>query len=111
MPTESRTEHQSLDADKFHRKLDELDQNLFVEILSEVRSFDWHKMVSTLNTIQASKHMDIRPEEEICNIVSKSFSDDVLKIELSGPDYEHFSVVDLPGLFRSKFSTLERNRY
>ncbi|KAL8883554.1 MAG: hypothetical protein Q9205_002223 [Flavoplaca limonia] len=83
MPTESRTEHQSLDADKFHRKLDELDQNLFVEILSE-----------------ASKHMGIRPEEDISATVSKSFSEDVLKIELSGPDYEHFSVVDLPGLFR-----------
>lgn len=33
--------------------------------------------------------MDIRPEEEISDIVSKSFSDDVLKIELSGPDYEY----------------------
>jgi hypothetical protein len=31
----------------------------------------------------------------------ESFSHNVLKIELSGPDYEHFSVIDLPGLFRS----------
>lgn len=31
----------------------------------------------------------------------RSFSHDVLKIKLSGPDYEHFSVLDLPGLFRS----------
>ena len=30
-----------------------------------------------------------------------SFSHDVLKIEMSGPQYEHFSVVDLPGLFRN----------
>ncbi|KAL8721074.1 MAG: hypothetical protein Q9181_007788 [Wetmoreana brouardii] len=100
LPTESRTEHQSLDADKFYRRLDELDQCLFVEVLSEVRSFSWHKMISTLSTIQASKHMGIRLEEENSGIVPKSFSDDVLKIELSGPDYEHFSVVDLPGLFR-----------
>lgn len=34
-----------------------------------------------------------------------SFSEDVLKIELSGPDHEHFSVVDLPGIFRSKSRT------
>lgn len=40
MPTESRTEQQSLDANKFHRNFDELDQCLFVEILSEVRGFD-----------------------------------------------------------------------
>jgi hypothetical protein len=31
----------------------------------------------------------------------ESFSHNILKIELSGPEYEHFSVVDLPGLFRS----------
>lgn len=48
MPTESRTEHLSLDADNFHRKLDELDQNQFVEILSEVRNLGWHNMISTL---------------------------------------------------------------
>lgn len=32
-----------------------------------------------------------------------SFSHNILKFELSGPEYENFSVVDLPGLFRSKF--------
>lgn len=68
-------------------------------------------MRSLLSIIQASEYMGIRLEEEISDIVLKSFSDDVLKIELSGPDYEHFSVVDLPGLFRSKFSMLESYRY
>ena len=29
------------------------------------------------------------------------FSDDVLKIELSGPNHNHFSVVDVPGLFQA----------
>lgn len=32
---------------------------------------------------------------------TKSFSDDLLKIQLSGPEHDHFSVIDLPGLFRS----------
>jgi hypothetical protein len=31
------------------------------------------------------------------------FSDDVLKIELCGPARPHFSVVDVPGLFQSKY--------
>lgn len=37
------------------------------------------------------------------------FSDSVLKIELSGPDYDHFSVVDIPGLFQSEtqYQTVE----
>lgn len=34
-------------------------------------------------------------------IGQEAFSRDILKIEMSGPHYEHFSVVDLPGLFRS----------
>lgn len=31
----------------------------------------------------------------------KRFSDDILKIELSGPDHHHLSVVDVLGLFHS----------
>lgn len=34
--------------------------------------------------------------------LEKRFSDDILKIELSGPDHHHLSVVDVPGLFHSK---------
>ncbi len=29
-----------------------------------------------------------------------TFSEDVLKLEVSGPEQEHFSVVDVPGIFR-----------
>ena len=37
------------------------------------------------------------------------FSDDLLKIELSGPKHNHFSVVDVPGLFQAatKYQTVE----
>ena len=31
----------------------------------------------------------------------KTFSDDVLKIELSGPDRENLSIIDIPGIFRN----------
>lgn len=41
--------------------------------------------------------MDIRGEGSSAN---KSFSDDVLKIEVSGPDQQHLSVIDVPGIFR-----------
>jgi hypothetical protein len=41
-------------------------------------------------------------------VAMESFSHNILKFELSGPDYEHFSVVDLPGLFRSIFSSFKR---
>lgn len=34
--------------------------------------------------------------------LDKRFSDDILKIELSGPDHHHLSFVDVPGLFHSK---------
>ena len=32
----------------------------------------------------------------------KRFSDDILKIELSGPEHHRLSVVDVPGLFHSE---------
>ncbi|KAG9247717.1 P-loop containing nucleoside triphosphate hydrolase protein [Calycina marina] len=39
-----------------------------------------------------------------------SFSENILKFELSGPEYENFSVVDLPGLLRNALvSTLQSN--
>ena len=30
----------------------------------------------------------------------KTFADDVLKIEISGPEQEHLSVIDVPGIFK-----------
>jgi len=32
--------------------------------------------------------------------INGTFSEDVLKLEVAGPDQEHFSVVDVPGIFR-----------
>jgi hypothetical protein len=40
---------------------------------------------------------------QIRDVEVESFSHNILKFELAGPEYEHFSVVDLPGLFRSTF--------
>ena len=31
---------------------------------------------------------------------NRTFSDDVLKVELSGPDYDNLSIIDIPGIFR-----------
>ncbi|KAL4928186.1 dynamin family protein [Aspergillus undulatus] len=41
--------------------------------------------------------------------IDKRFSDDILKIELSGPEHHHLSVVDVPGLFHNptKYQTKE----
>lgn len=42
------------------------------------------------------------PNTESLENLDKRFSDDILKIELSGPEQRHLSVVDVPGLFHSK---------
>lgn len=36
--------------------------------------------------------------------VRKTFADDVLKIEICGPEQQHLSIVDVPGIFRKKTS-------
>lgn len=30
-----------------------------------------------------------------------TFSDDVLRLEISGPDEEHLSIIDVPGIFKN----------
>lgn len=40
--------------------------------------------------------------DESVEDLPKRFSDDILRIELSGPEHHHLSVVDVPGLFHSK---------
>ena len=44
------------------------------------------------------------PKSESLEDLEKRFSDDILRIELSGPDHRHLSVVDIPGLFHSEES-------
>ena len=36
----------------------------------------------------------------------KRFADDVLRVEVSGPDQLNLTVVDVPGLFHCKFAIL-----
>ncbi|KAH8588522.1 interferon-induced GTP-binding protein Mx1 [Bisporella sp. PMI_857] len=48
----------------------------------------------------ASKCMGLPLAGTKRDLEMESFSDNILKLEISGPDYENFSVVDLPGLFR-----------
>lgn len=42
-----------------------------------------------------------KPGTEDIEDVDKRFSEHVLKVELSGPEHPHLSVVDVPGLFHS----------
>lgn len=43
------------------------------------------------------------PSAQDLENLDKRFSDDILKIELSGPEHHHLSVVDVPGLFHSEY--------
>ncbi|KFY50419.1 hypothetical protein V495_00273 [Pseudogymnoascus sp. VKM F-4514 (FW-929)] len=58
---------------------------------------------------EAAVHMGLPgPNNDIENL-EKRFSDDILKIELSGPNHTNLSVVDVPGLFHNptKYQTEE----
>ncbi|KAL9126918.1 MAG: hypothetical protein Q9217_004113 [Psora testacea] len=67
--------------------LPQLGREKFAEIMGEVRS------------VMGLAEPQGEDSEEI-----KSFSDDVLKIEICGPEEQHLSVVDVPGIFRRKTS-------
>ena len=62
----------------------------------------WHTSTMT-DEKKAARCMGL-PSGDLSSLgeVEKRFSDDVLKIEIAGPDHHHLSVVDVPGLFHSK---------
>ncbi|KAL8951732.1 MAG: hypothetical protein Q9222_002311 [Ikaeria aurantiellina] len=59
-----------------------LDQQKFAQVLDEV-----HEVMGIGGPSEGSN-------------AKGSFSDDILKIEVAGPDQQHLSVVDVPGIFR-----------
>ncbi|KAL2068602.1 hypothetical protein VTL71DRAFT_14939 [Oculimacula yallundae] len=65
------------------RQVTSLDERAFSDLLAE-----------------ASECMGIAPIGKQEDSHADSFSHDILKFELSGPEFENFSVVDLPGIFR-----------
>ncbi|TVY45716.1 Interferon-induced GTP-binding protein [Lachnellula subtilissima] len=64
----------------------------------QVTSLDEQSFMNLLAL--ASECMGLPPAGTKRDPEMVSFSDNILKLELSGPEYENFSVVDLPGLFR-----------
>ncbi|KAL5325396.1 hypothetical protein ACEPPN_006521 [Leptodophora sp. 'Broadleaf-Isolate-01'] len=65
------------------RQVTSLDERAFSDLLAE-----------------ASERMGIAFAGQQDHSNMDSFSHNILKFELSGPEYENFSVVDLPGIFR-----------
>ncbi|KFA81327.1 hypothetical protein S40288_08302 [Stachybotrys chartarum IBT 40288] len=59
---------------------------------------------------EAAEYMGLpNSDDEDIENSAKRFSDDILRIEVSGPDQHHLSVVDVPGLFHNptKYQTRE----
>ncbi|KIW34052.1 uncharacterized protein PV07_00854 [Cladophialophora immunda] len=61
-------------------------------------AFDPRDFVAVLK--EAAEIMEVPSAGQSPEDSSHSFSNDILKIEMAGPQHEHFSVIDLPGLFR-----------
>ncbi|XWX00709.1 hypothetical protein V2A60_008730 [Cordyceps javanica] len=59
---------------------------------------------------EAAEYMGLpNSDDQDLENLNKRFSDDILRIEISGPDQHHLSVVDVPGLFHNptKYQTRE----
>ncbi|PTB58443.1 hypothetical protein M431DRAFT_3404 [Trichoderma harzianum CBS 226.95] len=92
----------SLDDEAQKRRLLEFDMQMDADELSGSK-FAW-----VLD--EAAEYMGLPNSDgqDIENL-TKRFSDDILRIEISGPDQHHLSVVDVPGLFHNptKYQTRE----
>ncbi|KAL6879909.1 P-loop containing nucleoside triphosphate hydrolase protein [Trichoderma longibrachiatum] len=92
----------SRDDEEQKRRLLEFDTQMDADELSGP------KFASILN--KAAEYMGLPTSDNQDNEdLEKRFSDDILRIEISGPDEHHLSVVDVPGLFHNptKFQTRE----
>ncbi|KAH6632587.1 hypothetical protein F5144DRAFT_593312 [Chaetomium tenue] len=64
----------------------------------ELTDFDGKTLVDVIN--KANKTMGIRSGATQYDTTLPMFSDDILKIEISGPEKPHLTVIDVPGLFQ-----------
>ncbi|KAK0637184.1 P-loop containing nucleoside triphosphate hydrolase protein [Bombardia bombarda] len=67
----------------FHRELDDFEGKKLAKVIEE-----------------ANTAMGIRSGPTKDDTTLPTFSDDILKIEISGPDKPHLTVIDVPGLFQ-----------
>ncbi|KAL8842276.1 MAG: hypothetical protein Q9170_000602 [Blastenia crenularia] len=66
----------------------------FTRSSSDVTAADFKDAIN-----QAKDLMGIRSTEGTTG--SRNFASDILKVEISGPDRSHFSILDVPGIFQS----------
>jgi GTPase SAR1 family protein len=73
--------------------------------IGKLRGF--HTMCKTLENdalekafVEANRYMGIRMSNDDTDPELRAFSEDVLKVEINGPEQEHFTVIDVPGIFR-----------
>ncbi|RAQ69118.1 dynamin [Aspergillus flavus] len=84
---------------------------LSFERSSQEEDLDSSEIADIFNeAMKAARHMGVPgPSTTDPEHFDKRFSDDILKIEISGPQQRHLSVVDVPGLFHNptQYQTLE----
>ncbi|OIW28455.1 interferon-induced GTP-binding protein Mx2 [Coniochaeta ligniaria NRRL 30616] len=69
----------------------------------------FHRRVEGSNTLDlakiledANREMGIRPlDADSTDKTTSAFSEDVLKVEICGPDQRHITLIDVPGIFRT----------
>jgi GTPase SAR1 family protein len=50
--------------------------------------------------LDANRYMGIKMSSDDTDPQLRAFSEDILKVEINGPDQDHFTVIDVPGIFR-----------
>ncbi|KUJ09882.1 uncharacterized protein LY89DRAFT_700964 [Mollisia scopiformis] len=81
IPAKSATTEHIEQVRTWSKEIETLDQKTFTEIMHEV-----HKIMEISNSDDPGR--------------SNTFSEDVLCLEVSGPEQQHFSVIDVPGIFK-----------
>ncbi|KAL2136255.1 hypothetical protein VTI74DRAFT_4688 [Chaetomium olivicolor] len=106
MPGPNAWEEHKAWVEGYHRSMESLEELRaeFPLISQEVNNRMGLRAIPAEDTDDASNTLDgyaPESEEELQKPVSSVFSEDVLKIEIRGPDVDYLTVIDVPGIFRN----------
>ncbi len=92
----------------FSRSMTEFSAETFAQVLDEVTLGLSHVQAELriIDHVQAAECMGLPRAGDDIDLLDKRFSNDVLKVEISGPQQDHLSFVDIPGLFHSELAHL-----
>ncbi|KAI1874809.1 uncharacterized protein JN550_002238 [Neoarthrinium moseri] len=95
-----------------HQDATDVEKNRLKQFREALTDMDDEKLAAIFTKANAAMGIQISSDEnnETVTTAFPAFSEHILKIEICGPGQEHFTVIDVPGIFRRETAGLTTER-